>query len=83
MCQITYSHLSTYENVQKYPYLTDDFIGMNKRFFIFNASIILCSGQLPAILQMCIDVCVGSETPRISKAAYSFFETIFRVYWRQ
>jgi hypothetical protein len=70
------------DKVEKYVYLLDDFIGMSKRFFIYNASIVLTSGQLPAILELCISAFMGSDMPRIAKASYSFFETIFMVYWR-
>lgn len=72
-CTITYSYLQTVDNLDKYVFLLDDFIGMNKRFFIFNAAIVLKSGQLPAILQMCINAFMGSDTPKVAKAAYTFF----------
>jgi hypothetical protein len=55
---------------------------MNKRFFIYNASIVLTSGQLPSLLDLCINAFLGSDTPRVAKASYSFFETVFMVYWR-
>lgn len=54
---------------------------MNKRFFIYNASIVLKSKQLTPLIDQCLDY-IDSETPRIAKAAYTFFETIFMAYWR-
>jgi hypothetical protein len=69
--------------MEKYSYLLDDFIGISKRFFVYNASIVLNSGQLPNIIELCTTAFIGSETPRIARAAYTFFETIFMVYWKQ
>jgi hypothetical protein len=81
-CEITYSHLNSREKIERYHFLLDDFIGMNKRLFIFNANIVLTSGQLPALLDLCIFAFMSSGTPRVAKACYSFFESIFMVYWR-
>jgi hypothetical protein len=50
----------------------DDFIGMNKRFFICNASIVLKSNQLPSLIDHCLEF-IGCDTPRVAKAAYAFF----------
>lgn len=82
-CEITFTHLNQIEKMEKYSYLLDDFIGISKRFFVYNASIVLNSGQLPNIIQLCTTAFIGSDTPRIAKATYTFFETIFMVYWRQ
>lgn len=82
-CELTYSHLNSGEKIERYHFLLDDFIGMNKRFFMFNANIVLTSGQLPALLDLCIFAFMSSKTPRVAKASYSFFESIFMVYWRQ
>jgi len=56
---------------------------MNKRFFIFNTNIVITAGQLPQLLELCISAFMNSNTPRVAKASYTFFETIFMVYWRQ
>jgi hypothetical protein len=82
-CEITFVHMNQVEKMEKYSYLLDDFIGISKRFFVYNASILLNSGQLPNLIQLCTSAFIGSETPRIARAAYTFFETIFMVYWRQ
>jgi hypothetical protein len=49
-CQITYEHLKQAKNISDYQLLIDDFIGMNKRFFIFNSRIVLESGELPSLI---------------------------------
>jgi hypothetical protein len=56
---------------------------MSKRFFVCNASIVLSSGELPHLIELCTTAFVGCDTPRIARASYSFFETIFMVYWRK
>ena len=68
-------------DISRFSYLLDDYMGMNKRFFLYNASIVLSSGKLPSIIELTINVFMGSDVPRIAKSAYSFFETIFMVYW--
>lgn len=80
-CATLEQHMSQMEQIEKYSYLFDDFIGMNKRFFLYNASILLSSGQLPNLIELCTRAFLGCSTPRIAKAAYAFFETIFMVYW--
>lgn len=55
-------------------------MGMNKRFFIFNASIVLKSNQLPILIDHCIEY-LSNDNPRIARATYTFFETIFMTYW--
>lgn len=82
-CNILFVHMNQIEKMEKYSYLLDDFIGISKRFFVYNASIVLNSGQLPNIISLCTTAFIGSDTPRIARAAYTFFETIFMVYWRQ
>lgn len=82
-CGILFGHMNQIEKMEKYSYLLDDFIGISKRFFLYNASIVLNSGQLPNIIALCTSAFIGSDTPRIARAAYTFFETIFMVYWRQ
>lgn len=82
-CEVTIGHMNQVEKMERYSYLLDDFIGISKRFFVYNASILLSSGQLPNLIQLCTSAFIGSETPRIARAAYTFFETIFMVYWRQ
>ena len=56
---------------------------MNKVFYLYNASILLNSGRLPALIDLCTQAFLGCKTPRIAKAAYSFLETLFMVYWPQ
>jgi hypothetical protein len=80
-CDIAFSHMSHINDLDRFSYLLDDYMGMNKRFFLYNASIVLSSGKLPTIIEMCIDHFMGCEVPRVAKAGYSFFETIFLVYW--
>lgn len=53
---------------------------MNKRLFVYNSSLLLKSGELPRLIDLSIDY-MESDTPRVVKAAYSFFETIFMAYW--
>lgn len=67
-------------DAERYSLLLDDFVGMNKRFFSCNAALVLKSNQLPGLLDQCLEY-LGSNTPRIAKATYSFFETIFMTYW--
>ncbi|MCB0370473.1 MAG: hypothetical protein KDD45_13870 [Bdellovibrionales bacterium] len=69
------------DSIERFSYLLDDFMGMNKRFFLYNASIVLSSGKLPSIIEITINVFMGCDIPRVAKAAYSFFDTIFMVYW--
>ncbi len=64
------NHIS---KMDEYCYLLDDFIGISRRFFVYNASIVLNSGQLPNIIDLCTNAFIGSNTPRIAKAAYNFF----------
>lgn len=82
-CMIIFEHMRNMAKMDKYIYLLDDFIGMNKRFFVLNASIVLNSGLLAQIIDLCITAFVGNESPRIAKASYAFFEHMFMVYWRQ
>jgi hypothetical protein len=70
------------EDIGRYSYFLDDFMGMNKRFFLYAASIVLSSGKLADIIEISIKAFMGCDIPRVAKAAYSFFETIFIVYWR-
>lgn len=79
-CEICAYHLSDSNKVEKYSFLLDDFIGMNKRLFVYNSSLLLKSGELPRLIEQSIDY-MQSETPRVVKAAYSFFETVFMAYW--
>jgi hypothetical protein len=72
-CEIAFSHMQKIENVNSFSYLLDDFMGMNKRFFLHNASIILSSGKLSSIIDLAINIFMGCDTPRVAKAAYSFF----------
>ncbi len=72
-CSILYIHLSHPENIEKYSFLFDDFLGVSKRFFVYNASILLNSGELPNIIQLCTNAFTASDTPRVAKGAYSFF----------
>ena len=81
-CDIAYQHMKKIDDMGRYSYFLDDFIGMNKRFFIYNAGVVLSSGKLPDIIDICINGFMGCDVPRVAKAAYSFFETIFMVYWR-
>ena len=60
-------------DVARFSYLLDDYMGMNKRFFLYNASIVLSSGKLPSTIELTINVFMGSDVPRIAKSAYSFF----------
>lgn len=53
---------------------------MNKRFFTFNVSLVLKGGQLPQLIDHCIEF-LSSDSPSISKATYTFFETMFMAYW--
>ena len=80
-CEIAFRHMQSIENIGRFSYLLDDFMGMNKRFFLHNASVLLTSGKLPSIIELCMEHFMGCDTPRVAKAAYSFFETIFIVYW--
>jgi hypothetical protein len=82
-CERLFVHMGRIQQMDEYCYLLDDFIGISRRFFLYNASIVLNSGQLPNIIDLCTTAFIGSNTPRIAKAAYNFFETIFMVYWRQ
>ena len=43
-CKVTYAHLKQAQVISDYQLLIDDFIGMNKRFFIYNSRIVLESG---------------------------------------
>jgi len=61
------------EDLGRYSYLLDDFMGMNKRFFLYNASIVLSSGKLPMIINLATNAFVGCDIPRVAKASYSFF----------
>ena len=61
------------DDLTRFSYLLDDFTGMNKRFFLYNASIVLTSQKLPFIIEMFINDFMGCDVPRIAKAAYSFF----------
>ena len=72
-CEHISDHLAKVSTYEGYSYLLDDFIGMNKRFFIYNANILLNSGKFPYIIDLCIKTFVGCETPRIAKASYDFF----------
>jgi hypothetical protein len=81
-CEIAYEHMKKIEDIGRYSYFLDDFMGMNKRFFLYAASIVLSSGKLADIIEICINGFMGCDIPRVAKAAYSFFETIFIVYWR-
>lgn len=81
-CQTLFMHMSKIKQMDEYCYLLDDFIGISRRFFLYNANIVLNSGQLPNIIDLCSTAFIGSNTPRIAKAAYNFFQTIFMVYWR-
>lgn len=80
-CQITYAHLKEKDSISDYELLIDDFIGMNKRFFIYNSQIVLESGELPSLIETCINLSNVIEVPQVSKSSYRFFETIFMVYW--
>jgi hypothetical protein len=80
-CDASSAHLSS-GNIEKYSFLLDDFMGMNKRFFVYNASIVLKSNRLGPLIDQCLEY-IGCETPRVAKAAYTFFETIFMAYWRE
>ena len=72
-CDIAFSHMSRINDLGRFSYLLDDYMGMNKRFFLFNASIVLSSGKLPAIIELCINAFMGCDVPRVAKAGYSFF----------
>jgi hypothetical protein len=61
------------EDLGRFSYLMDDFMGMNKRFFLHNASVILSSGKLPSIINLAINAFMGCDIPRVAKASYSFF----------
>ena len=80
-CDIAFNHMNKISDISRFSYLLDDYMGMNKRFFLYNASIVLSSGKLPSIIELTINIFMGSDVPRIAKSAYSFFETIFMVYW--
>lgn len=80
-CDIAFNHMNKIQDIGRFSYLLDDYMGMNKRFFVHNASTILSSGKLPSIIELTINYFMGCDVPRIAKAAYSFFETIFMVYW--
>jgi len=60
-------------DLDRFSYLLEDFMGMNKRFFLYNASIVLSSGKLPTIIDTCISHFMGCSVPRVAKAGYSFF----------
>lgn len=70
------------EDIAKYSYFLDDFMGMNKRFFLYAPNIVLTSGKLPNMIDISIQAFMGCNIPRVAKAAYSFFDTMFLVYWR-
>lgn len=61
------------EDIGRYSYFLDDFMGMNKRFFLYAASIVLSSGKLADIIEISIKAFMGCDIPRVAKAAYSFF----------
>lgn len=82
-CGTLYLHLRDAQSIERYSFLFDDFVGVSKRFFLYNASILLGSGELGNIIQLCTNAFTASDTPRVAKGAYSFFETVFMVYWRQ
>ena len=71
-CGILSQHINRMEGVEKYSYLFEDFMGMNKVFYLYNASILLSSGQLPALIDLCTQAFLGCKTPRIAKASYAF-----------
>jgi hypothetical protein len=43
-CKVTYAHLKQAQVIADYQLLIDDFVGMNKRFSIYNSRIVLESG---------------------------------------
>ena len=69
------------DDLDRFSFLLDDFMGMQKRFFLYNSSTVLASGKLDRIIDVCISTFMGCNVPRVAKAAYSYFETIFMVYW--
>lgn len=81
-CSIAYEHMTKIEDIAKYSYFLDDFMGMNKRFFLYAPNIVLTSGKLPNMIDISIQAFMGCNIPRVAKAAYSFFDTMFLVYWR-
>ena len=72
-CDIAFQHMHRIEEIGRFSYLLDDFMGMNKRFFLHNASIVLSSGKLSSIINLAINGFMGCDIPRVAKAAYSFF----------
>lgn len=62
-------------------FLLDDFLGLNKRFFVNNPSIVISSNQLAPLIDHSLEY-IGCDTPRVAKAAYIFFEVLFMAYWR-
>lgn len=82
VCVITYHHLSSLERLERYSYLLDDFIGMSKRLFLINARVILTSGQLPALVELCTSAFTEVPAPKVVKAAAAFFEALCLPYWR-
>lgn len=58
----------------------DDFVGMNRSFFNSNAELVLKSGQLPLLIDNCIEF-LNCTHSRVARATYCFFETIFMTYW--
>jgi hypothetical protein len=78
-CLQSYQYLGG-PNWERLNLLLEDFLGMNKRFFTFNVSLVLKGGQLPQLIDHCIEF-LSSDSPSISKATYSFFETVFMAYW--
>jgi hypothetical protein len=49
-CDIAMGHMSQINDISRFSYLLDDFMGMNKRFFLYNASTVLSSGKLGNII---------------------------------
>lgn len=80
-CDIVFLHMKQIDDLGRFSYLLDDYMGMNKRFFLYNASIVLTSTKLPTIIETSMSGFMGCDVPRVAKSAYSFFETIFMVYW--
>ena len=46
-----------------------------------NPSIVINSNQLAPLIDHSLEY-IGCDTPRVAKAAYTFFEVIFMAYWR-
>lgn len=72
-CDIAFSHMNKIQDISRFSYLLDDYMGMNKRFFLYNASTVLSSGKLPSIIELTINFFMGCDVPRVAKSAYSFF----------